>query len=96
MKLYLTSSAAFSEFPAYSRFCTTRYRVESQQVYLRLTPCYWVRLQPTYREISGAPSFLELTGGEYKAREHIHRRVADRRLLAIPVSWSRIADSNPD
>ena len=37
-----------------------------------------------------------VTGGVYKARERIHRDVADSRLLAIPTSWSRVADSNPD
>ena len=37
-----------------------------------------------------------LTGGVYKAQEHIHRGMADPRLLAIPASWSRVADSNPN
>ena len=37
-----------------------------------------------------------VTGGVYKARERIHRDMADSRLLAIPTSWSRVADSNPD
>lgn len=37
-----------------------------------------------------------MTGGVYKARERIHRDIADSRLLAIPTSWSRVADSNPD
>ena len=32
----------------------------------------------------------------YKARERIHRSVADLRLLATPTSWSRVADSNPN
>jgi hypothetical protein len=45
---------------------------------------------------SGAPAFHELTGGEYKTQERIHRGVADPRLLAIPASWSRVADSNPN
>ena len=36
-----------------------------------------------------------LTGGVYKPRERIHRDMADSRLLAIPASWSRVADSNP-
>ena len=45
---------------------------------------------------SGAPAFHDLTGGEYKTQEHIHRDIADSRLLAIPTSWSRVADSNPD
>jgi hypothetical protein len=43
---------------------------------------------------SGPPSFHGLTGGVYKARERIHRAMADARLLAIPTSWSRVADSN--
>ena len=37
-----------------------------------------------------------LTGGVYKARERIHRAMADARLLANPASWSRVADSNPN
>ena len=40
--------------------------------------------------------FHGLTGGVYKAQEHIHRGMADPRLLAIPTSWSRVADSNPN
>ena len=47
-------------------------------------------------QTSGTPSFHGLTGGVYKARERIHRVVADTRLLAIPASWSRVADSNPN
>ena len=35
---------------------------------------------------SGALAFHDLTGGEYKTQEHIHRDVADSRLLAIPTS----------
>ena len=35
---------------------------------------------------SGALAFHELTGGEYKTQEQIHRDVADSRLLAIPAS----------
>ncbi len=45
---------------------------------------------------SGTPSFHGLTGGVYKARERIHRAMADARLLANPASWSRVADSNPN
>ena len=45
---------------------------------------------------SGVPNFHDVTGGVYKARERIHRDNADSRLLAIPTSWSRVADSNPD
>ena len=45
---------------------------------------------------SGAANSHGVTGGVYKARERIHRDNADPRLLAIPTSWSRVADSNPD
>jgi len=45
---------------------------------------------------SGTIHFHDVTGGVYKARERIHRGSADPRLLAIPTSWSRVADSNPD
>ena len=33
---------------------------------------------------------------EYKARERIHRSIADLRLLVIPASWGRVADLNPN
>ena len=45
---------------------------------------------------SGTANSHGVTGGVYKARERIHRDTADPRLLAIPTSWSRVADSNPD
>ena len=45
---------------------------------------------------SGTHSFHGVTGGVYKARERIHRGVADPRLLAIPASWRRVAASNPN
>ena len=41
---------------------------------------------PKSKGASGAPTFHDLTGGEYKTQEHIHRDVADSRLLAIPTS----------
>ena len=44
----------------------------------------------------GTPSFHGLTGGVYKARERIHRVIADTRLLANPTSWGRVADPNPN
>ena len=43
---------------------------------------------------SGETSFHDVTGGVYKTRERIHGTVADVPLLAIPASWSRVADSN--
>ena len=45
---------------------------------------------------SGPPDFHGLTGGVYKARERIHRAMADARLLAIPASRSRVADCDPN
>ena len=45
---------------------------------------------------SGLPDFHGLTGGVYKVRERIHRAMADARLLAIPASWGRVADPNPN
>ena len=63
------------------------------QVLLRI-PCYdllpvsSVTVVPPLagKGASGAPAFHELTGGEYKTQEHIHRGVTDPRLLAIPAS----------
>ena len=75
------------------------------QVPLRL-PCYdlvpvmdhtVVTVLPKVRlATSGATHSHDLTGGVYKARERIHRDIADSRLLAIPTSRSRVADSYPD
>ena len=45
---------------------------------------------------SGTPNFHGLTGGVYKARERIHRAMADVRLLANPASRSRVADFDPN
>ena len=80
-----------------------RKEVIQPQVPLRL-PCY--DLVPITGFIFGAclaapttsdaPRFGGLTGGVYKAQEHIHRSVADLRLLAIPTSWGRVADPNPN
>jgi hypothetical protein len=68
---------------------------------LRLSPSHRARLRPlpplrVGSRTSGAPGFHGLTGGVYKARERIHRVVADTRLLAIPASRSRVADSDPN
>ena len=49
-------------------------------------PVNWVS-KPT----SGTPNSHHLTGGVYKAQEHIHRAMADARLLAIPPSCRRVA-----
>ena len=45
---------------------------------------------------SGVADFRDVTGGVYKARERIHRSVADLRLLATPTSWGRVADPDPN
>src|SRR3954452_2546125 len=45
---------------------------------------------------SGVARFRGVTGGVYKARERIHRGVADPRLLATPTSWRRVSASNPN
>ena len=45
---------------------------------------------------SGTPSSHGLTGGVYKARERIHRAVADARLLANPTSRGRVAGPYPN
>jgi hypothetical protein len=42
----------------------------------------------------GMASSHSMTGGVYKARERIHRRMADRRLLAISASCRRFAACN--
>ena len=52
--------------------------------------------RPLRLRTSGTPGFHGLTGGVYKARERIHRAMADARLLANPASWSRVADSSPN
>src|ERR1700710_3266458 len=69
-------------------------------------PCYDLVLitDPTFDSsllavgplASGVTDFHDLTGGVYKARERIHRGVADPRLLATPPSWRRISASNPN
>jgi hypothetical protein len=80
-----------------------RKEVIQPQVPLRL-PCY--DLVPitgfifgacrTAPATSDAPRFGGLTGGVYKAQEHIHRGSADPRLLAIPASCGRVAARNPN
>ena len=68
---------------------------------LRLRPSHRARLRPlpplrVGSRTSGAPDSHGVTGGVYKARERIHRGVADPRLLAIPASCSRVTDCNPN
>ena len=88
---------------AQPRYQILRKEVIQPQVPLRL-PCYdlvpitdltvGASLLAVGYATSGTVSFRGLTGGVYKAQEHIHRGVADPRLLAIPSSWRRVAASN--
>ena len=62
-----------------------------------LAPVTSVTLGRSFRlRTSGTPGSHGLTGGVYKARERIHRAMADARLLANPASRSRVADSDPN
>ena len=45
---------------------------------------------------SGVASSHDVTGGVCKARERIHRTMADARLLATPTSCRRVAACNPN
>ena len=68
---------------------------------LRLRPSHRACLRPlpplrVRTRTSGTPGFHGVTGGVYKARERIHRGVADPRLLAIPASCGRVAARNPN
>ena len=45
---------------------------------------------------SGLTNSHDVTGGVYKARERIHRSIADLRLLATPTSCRRVAACNPN
>ena len=75
------------------------------QVPLRL-PCYDFTPVIDHKVVSVLPkvrlptSFAAnshgVTGGVYKARERIHRIMADIRLLAIPASRGRVADPDPN
>ena len=88
---------------SYSLF--SRKEVIQPQVPLRL-PCYDFApvtelafgrcLLAVSTRTSGTPGSHGVTGGVYKARERIHRGVADPRLLAIPASCGRVAAHNPN
>ena len=77
--------------------CQVLLRKEVIQPHLPVRlPCYDLVLitDPTFDSsllaveplASGVTDFHDLTGGVYKARERIHRSVADLRLLATPTS----------
>ena len=93
------SSSGYTVFPANSRVRRRCYQRRSQLTY-DFTPI----ADPTFDSslprvgplASGVTHFRGVTGGVYKARERIHRSVADLRLLATPTSWGRVADPNPN
>ena len=60
------------------------------------SPALGISLLAVKPMTSGVASSHSVTGGVYKARERIHRRMADRRLLAIPASCRRVAACNPN
>ncbi|KAK8485422.1 hypothetical protein V6N11_008708 [Hibiscus sabdariffa] len=60
------------------------------------SPAFGIPLLAVKVTTSGMASSRSVTGGVYKARERIHRRMADRRLLAIPASCRRVAACNPN
>ena len=82
-------------------FKSLRKEVIQPHVPVRL-PCYdfapvtRFTFAPSNFGASGAPGSHGVTGGVYKGRERIHRRIADRRLLAIPASRGRVADPDPN
>src|SRR2546421_9831551 len=59
-------------------------------------PTFDGSLQMVGPPASGVTNFRGVTGGVYKARERIHRGVADPRLLATPTSRGRVADPDPN
>ena len=93
----------FSLFIVSTPIAIRRSRKEMFQPHLPVRlPCYDLapitnftlgRILP---QTSGTLGFHGLTGGVYKARERIHRAMADARLLANPASRSRVADSDPN
>ena len=59
-------------------------------------PTFDGSLQMVGPPASGVTDFRGVTGGVYKARERIHRSIADLRLLATPTSRGRVADPDPN
>ena len=90
--------------PTFRLFSERRSRKEVFQPHLPVRlPCYDLAPITSFTlgrslrlRTSGTPGFHGLTGGVYKARERIHRAVADARLLANPASRSRVADFDPE
>ena len=102
IKMTALSKTHTSTILKFSRHTFSRKEVFQPHLPVRL-PCYDLApvtsftLGSSFRSPTlGTPSFHGLTGGVYKARERIHRGMADPRLLAIPTSRSRVADSDPN
>ena len=57
-------------------------------------PALGGRLLSVTAPTSGVANSHDVTGGVYKARERIHRTMADARLLATPTSCGRVAAHN--
>ena len=101
--IYKTDSTRTDHpFPRNFRSSFSRKEVFQPHLPVRL-PCYDLApvtgftLGSSLRSpTSGTPGFHGLTGGVYKARERIHRIMADIRLLAIPASRGRVADPDPN
>ena len=95
--------ANFNQIPISSQeIRLSRKEVFQPHLPVRL-PCYDLAPVTTFAlgrsfrsRTSGARGFHGLTGGVYKARERIHRAMADARLLANPASWGRVADPSPN
>lgn len=60
------------------------------------SPAFGIPLLVVKVTTSGMASSHSVTGGVYKARERIHRSIADLRLLATPTSRGRVADPDPN
>ena len=102
IKMTAFSKTHTSTILKFSRHTFSRKEVFQPHLPVRL-PCYDLAPVISFTlggslrlPTSGTPNFHGLTGGVYKARERIHRVVADTRLLAIPTSCSRVADYNPN
>jgi hypothetical protein len=81
-------------FPINNRYLANHSRKEVFQPHLPVRlPCYdlapvigFTLGRPLRLRTLGTPNSHGLTGGVYKARERIHRAMADARLLANPTS----------
>jgi hypothetical protein len=99
---YLKKKQGSASFVIPPRNLSSRKEVFQPHLPVRL-PCYDLAPVTSFTlgrslrlQTSGTPGSHGLTGGVYKARERIHRAMADARLLANPTSRSRVADFDPN